>query len=367
MLAFEFARALESKGDLRGALKHYEQSSGEHKEGSFRAGLMCERLKNWERAVHFYQRAVGENPQNHEWRFRLGLMLLKSGSSDEAREQYVRGLELSQKRDPAFTTLLRTETKWFLPVLRMLEFFSGRIDQLRERTEKRQKLAQPDPKIFMYWGQGAHVAPPVVKACIRAAQALSNEREFRLIDDAEMPYFADIPRGVLDRIGENRTALSDVLRFALLSKYGGAWLDATCLMARNVLQDNLEFFAFTYRDARISSWFLTDKPGGYISSMMYEALLMYWEKHDRIIDYYILHHIFDALSMVDDDFCAEFMASKRDSARPPHDIQRNMHKSISDFDLKAHLSMCPVHKLTYKFDQSLISSNTVLAEIIRSN
>ena len=102
-----------------------------------------------------------------------------------------------------------------------------------------------------------------------------------VLDDDTIDDHVDIPGYVRDRTRGDRTKFSDVLRIDLLARHGGVWLDATCLVRRNVLALRPElltagFFAPRSRRTRIASWFMASDPGGHVITALRSAQLAYW-------------------------------------------------------------------------------------------
>src|SRR4029079_13377232 len=131
----------------------------------------------------------------------------------------------------------------------------------------------------------------------RAALRLNNPTaDIHELTDATLPYYVDIPELILHAVGENRTHLSDLIRLALLERYGGVWVDATCFVSEPLvprvaaLLEGGDAFAFTYSAPMISSWFLASRPDSYVIHLWRAAIFMWWEKRAELAGYYLMHH-----------------------------------------------------------------------------
>ena len=112
---------------------------------------------------------------------------------------------------------------------------------LQPLTEKHQQQPQMQPQltegkipIWCCWWQGEAQMPELVKMChARLKQVIpASKAELHLITLDNYRDYVQLPEHIIKKF-ENKiitmTTMSDVLRFALLEKYGGYWLDATVL------------------------------------------------------------------------------------------------------------------------------------------
>ena len=109
------------------------------------------------------------------------------------------------------------------------------------------------------------------------------------------------------------THFSDLLRVALLAKYGGTWIDATVFCTGGVVPSYMldsDFFVFQNLKPgadghvlNISSWFMTAYAENKMVLAVRKLLYEYWKENDRLIDYFLLHHFF---SMVMDFYADDW-------------------------------------------------------------
>ena len=175
--------------------------------------------------------------------------------------------------------------------------------------------------------------------------------------------------------------LSDVLRFGLLSNYGGVWVDATVYLADAFPR---EMFTETFYTQCFSSWnacpqeacrgkwcgfFLAGKADNIIFPYMYEALCWWWENHDRAVDYVFFDYILWA------GFCSVSEIKRQiDQVRPGNENIWVLEKCINDvYDPAAfeQLRQSNVfYKLSYKMELKKVTSDgkkTVYAHILEEN
>ena len=163
---------------------------------------------------------------------------------------------------------------------------------------------------------------------------------------------------------------ADVLRVELLLRYGGVWLDATCLVRRRVfdaIADAMPSGFFAYRRLRsadgdsrdrfglISSWLMASEPGHPIVRLLRAAQIVYWEHHRRPIDHYVLHHLFESLARLDEAVPAR-------SSEVPTRLQFELDEPFDAERYRELLEASWIHKLSHKFPAP---SNSHLAAFVR--
>ena len=106
------------------------------------------------------------------------------------------------------------------------------------------------------------------------------------------------------------------------------------------------------------------EPGGYVAAMLREAMHAYWRSFDRAIDYFVLHHVFEALCLVDERFRATWERTPAVSREAPAQLRRAMAAPYSPAALETLLDGCFVHKLTHKYDPGTIPPGSMLAHLL---
>jgi hypothetical protein len=248
-------------------------------------------------------------------------------------------------------------------------FVTARLDEIMLRAHTPVEPSHlGELPIFVYWAQGADAAPAVVRACIAQLRASNPEATIHVLDDTLIGEYLDIPPGVRDKLWSDKTHLSDYLRLALLERYGGIWVDATCYVTGD-LQLAVEpllgqgVFYFRWFGDQISSWFIAARRENYMVRVHLAALTMWFEEHDEIPDYFVMHRIFEALCRIDGRFGAMWDAVPRLSTLPPHRLQLTMFRSVDDDTLRDILEHSFVHKLRYKYDPARVKATSVLARL----
>lgn len=85
---------------------------------------------------------------------------------------------------------------------------------------------------------------------------------------------------------------SDYIRLCLLDKYGGTWIDGSCLMLKNVPDfiTKQPFFVLQNPSSKdISNFFLHSAKNNYFTKTIKTFLEEYWKKENAAIDYFFFH------------------------------------------------------------------------------
>ena len=258
---------------------------------------------------------------------------------------------------------------------RYIQTIENYVDSvLQPLTEEfRQEKAAPVPPtgekvpIWCCWWQGEEQMPELVRLChARLKQVIpSDKAELHLITLGNYREYMEIPEHILDKFEKKiitMTTMSDVLRFALLEKYGGYWLDATVFFSGDIPE---EYFSGNFycqrmvhnrelvqREACRGNWCgfsIAGPKNSVVFRFMSRAFSLWWEKYDTIIDYVLIdyllwsgfksvpaiHAVIDSVPDNNEDIFEMYQVLNRPYSRELWDrlIQRNV-----------------MHKLTYKMD-----------------
>lgn len=296
------------------------------------------------------------------------------GRLDEARDANRAGLFKDPRADEVAAKELLAASPDFIPErVAIRRFVAAHLDQIR-RLAKASRVGKSGdmPYVFVYWAQGMEAAPPIVRACYERLKRVPGI-ELRLITEATVPYWVDLPDHIKERVPATKAAFADWLRIALLKEYGGIWVDATCYVTGDLgivdeLVGDRRFFAFRYNAARISSWFLAARNNSYIVHMMHAALEVYFRSHDAVTHYFFFHDLFEALAQLDDRF-GEIWETKGQHADTsvPHRLQGVLREPSGTGEDLAAIHGSFVHKLTYKLKPHEIAPDTVAGALVRGD
>ncbi len=344
----------------------------DHADGFYRLGLVHKRRKDWGAAAQSFKRAVELRPDHEEGHFQRGLVLHLANRKKESKQSYHAGLDLNPDNPAFLRSMLDMESRDFGHRLRTGRFVAERLTEIQQRAAASRQRILPalERPVFMYWGQGYGSAPPVVRACVAQAQEVVPSDRLHLLDGDNWRYYGEVPAKLVERQHTDPTQFSDNLRLSLLSRYGGVWVDATCYLRPDALTTmdelaQLDLFAHRYVGPRISSWFLTARPAGYIVSLMEATMQLFWETNDVKRGYFMFHDMFESLYWADPRMQKLWDDNPPLSSHPPHVLQQTMFDDGDSHRLDELVHAHFVHKLSHKYPLARVSPDSLLAALVR--
>ncbi|MGH3341429.1 MAG: capsular polysaccharide synthesis protein [Carbonactinosporaceae bacterium] len=335
----------------------------------YRRARANDKARRWNLAATAYEAAIAYDDAPADWHYRLGRVYERAHRSRAARRAYRTGLARTPNATRLDHQLLADNHRRFPARRRIARFVETHLDDIRARALESQSVAATPPRVYVYWARGIDDAPPVVRRCHRELLDHHAPEQVVVLDETSLPRYVDIPDDIRRKVGSNWIKLSDIIRLELLSNYGGVWIDATCLVRTGVLDvitDLLPsgFFAFRRSSRWPATWLLASEPNSDTIALWRQAQYTYWRHFDRPIDYYILHHIFEALCHVDGEFRARWEETPALSAQPAHAFKQAMHDPYEVGRFRFLLDGSFVHKLTYKRARYEEGSDTLLSRLV---
>lgn len=163
---------------------------------------------------------------------------------------------------------------------------------------------QPDAPIWVCWWTGEETAPPLVRQCIASIRKHAGTHPVHLITENNYADYLDIPECLMEKVRSKTMCLanfSDYLRFSLLAKYGGLWLDATIYCAREIPEDYFRMPVFTCKGRNGDGNYISDYRwtsfcfGGWKNQVlfrfMHSAFEAYWTGNPVAIDYLLVDYL----------------------------------------------------------------------------
>jgi len=214
--------------------------------------------------------------------------------------------------------------------------------------------------IWWCWLQGVENAPEIVKVCLNSVRKYS-DWDLVIITKESYEKYIEIPEYIVEKHNEGIIPdphFSDVLRVALLTKWGGIWIDATVyLTGGNLLKEIETEELFCYKhlmrgmDSNFivaSNWLIKCNPGNPIMEDLKNMLFSYWKRESKLCTYFLFHFLFTIASRKHMDMWNNVPSI---SNVPPHIFQTELMVPYSAKRWHELCSMSDVHKLTYKFQR----------------
>ena len=158
-----------------------------------------------------------------------------------------------------------------------------------------------DSPIWVMWFQGIKNAPPIVKACIQSIIINSNKHPVYIISKDNYKKYISLPLFIEKKLEKKKfsiTHFSDIIRMALLSKYGGYWIDSTYLITSPIPPTNSSLFTLklaqcipTFTRCLWAGNFLATSKNSFLATYAYNALLFYWKNYNTLINYFLIDYV----------------------------------------------------------------------------
>lgn len=233
--------------------------------------------------------------------------------------------------------------------------------------------------LWFCWWQGREAMPEIVAACYR--QLCKNKpvgRDIVFIEESNYKDYVSLDPIILDKFNKgviSITHLSDILRANLLYSYGGIWVDATILCPSGLDDDllNKPFFSISVPDKTqyISKglwcgFLMGGCAGNPVFKFLSDCFNDYWNKYDRLVDYYMIDYII-AIAFERDISVRKSISGNSLSLPELYALQHSLNATFDEHH-KDILTKNPFHKLTWKgeFVASLQSEKKTVREYIIS-
>lgn len=160
--------------------------------------------------------------------------------------------------------------------------------------------------IWTLWWQGEKNAPPLVKACINSMKKNANGANVIVITKDNYENYVTIPSYIFDKHEKGyicNAVLSDIIRFHLLEKYGGLWLDATIFVSSPIPREYYGFIFYSQhtKPQEMTCWVqnnayhifvIGSQPHAKLVSFTKDMFLKYWKTHNTAVDYLCTDYFF---------------------------------------------------------------------------
>jgi tetratricopeptide (TPR) repeat protein len=373
------ARAALAAGDVPAAvtaLRQVTKAGDPDGEAAWELGRIALAEQRWSAAEQLLRGAVAKQPEAFERGYALALAYDRLKRRDDSRRASAAALAYDTKLPFDGPALLDADVTSFGARREVGIFLAEHLTQIRTQAE--QRLARPvhstfDQPIFVYWAQGFDAAPRVVRACLAALKANNPDSRVHELSLDNIGDYVDVPEDLVASLAGDHYHFSDLLRMLLLEKFGGIWVDATCLVTeplrphvgRALAKGSV--FAFNYTGPYLVNWFLASRPDSYVMHLWRAASFLWWEKRGEIVDFLLHHHIFEMLHRLDDRFRAEWDAGLRLNATPPHALQSVLLKPYEPEMFQTITESSFVHKLRHHLPADPPTSESYLSRIIRGD
>lgn len=214
--------------------------------------------------------------------------------------------------------------------------------------------------IWSMWLQGEEKAPGIVKNCLKSIKKYCAGRQVIILTENSIDKYIQLPSYIIRKYknGQIPPALySDIVRYCLIYKYGGTWIDSTVLLTDKLPNEILhqDFFMFQiskFRPIRYfhltTNWFIHAKPGNVIIKDLINLNFEYWKNKDFACDYFMNFAFFTISVKMDKEAKKIFdkMPYVKEQCHFFSYLTKPYKKNL--FESLKRYSGYPIHKLTYR-------------------
>lgn len=254
------------------------------------------------------------------------------------------------------------------------------IEQYKNIHECKQKGNNAN-YIWTLWWQGVDSAPPLVKACINTMQQNANGAKLVIITKDNYKDYIKLPDYIISKREKGYISfaqLSDIIRFSLLRKYGGLWLDSTVFVSKPIPKSYFYMPFFSQHTKWQKTCFVQHNlyhgfivgsmPNGKLASFMQDCFFRYWEKNDVLIDYLMIDYLIYIAYLEFDDIHKEIDSLDYSSERL-YDLVKMLNQPFDKSYFDALRDECIFSKLDWhkKYKMKVKGQNTFYSTIIKQN
>ena len=286
---------------------------------------------------------------------------------------------LAQKSDKMFYDFRRKILLDFVLKLRKEAQIDDSSDEKEEETTEFPKI------IWTMWQQGEAQMPETVQASMKTIKdfAKRNDCEFYLLTDENLADFINIPSDITDKYKKKKLSAahySDIIRFSLLYKYGGIWMDATLFVSPYATLEMFEgdFFTLnhppigtnqmerTVGDFKWAGFFLAGKKGKPYFKHIRDLYLYYVRKYPVFIHYLMMDYFI--LSEYKCNPYFENLVDRLPILAPAERVwflRDHAHDLFDEKEWEEVLKTTPIMKTTYKIKKEEVLPGSYLDQLLQ--
>jgi hypothetical protein len=216
-------------------------------------------------------------------------------------------------------------------------------------------------KLWICWLQGLEEAPELVKACVASMRKPFRDWEIIVLTEENIPDYIQFPDYIVEKWKKGIISpahYSDLLRTALLCRYGGGWVDATVLCTADEVPEYVcqaPLFVYQYLDLTrkdlepggISNWLIFAQRNQPILRLVQELLYAYWKDTKHLTHYFIFHLFF---TMAAQRYPEEWKKVPVYNNCSPHTLRFELQEPYSKQRWRQIIQQADFHKLDRRLD-----------------
>ena len=191
----------------------------------------------------------------------------------------------------------------------LVSYLAPVTNQYQRSDVKATTLASPtSTRVWVCWLQGIDSAPQRIQTLVNRIYEMAGGRTVVMLTEANIREYCELPDNIWRKYEDGvitRQQLTDIVRCAVLSSWGGLWVDSTLLITAPIpdsvfssdiwcvkgLNAESEGAWFVPYFSEWQSYFIASKPHSVTYRYLYDALIYYWNNMDANIDYFLVFYI----------------------------------------------------------------------------
>lgn len=222
--------------------------------------------------------------------------------------------------------------------------------------------------VWVMWWQGIETAPEVVRACYKqlnvkfSSVTLIDKNNVHELVDFDATIWSKFENGTIEL-----TFLSDYIRFKVLERFGGLWVDATVFLGnfdQNLLKTyplytpkGIDYARGKYVPrGRWRGYFLQIPQHAVVARFVIDSFERYWRHNDKLLNFFLIDYV---LNIAYDENIGGFhdlVDSLPDDGGPVFELDKVLIRG--DMDLIRRAILVPVSKLSWKHHYSSVAPLT---------
>lgn len=224
--------------------------------------------------------------------------------------------------------------------------------------------------IWVFWAQGTEKMPELVKICLNSIIGKNKDCNVIVLTNKNFQQYIEIPHEILKKYknGNIKTAhFSDILRYTILGKYGGIWLDATIYCETHIDREFVEndffslkcidLFPFFPSNGEFSTYAISGKPNLFLFQCLSDLLINYFQNYEKEIDY-LLPDYFIKLIMMKNKETAKLIQSVKTNNVNHYCLLNNISNKFDEEQYNNWITNdTNLFKLSYKYELKEFDNN----------